>query len=115
MHELPVTQGILSAAIETAQQHRAERITDIFLVIGNLSSIVDDSVQFYFDILSRETIAAAATLHFQREQAVAICTDCGHKYHAQPPLSPQCPQCGSLLMRVSGGQEFFIESIEVEP
>ncbi len=115
MHELPVTQGILSAALETARRHRAERITDIFLVIGNLSSIVDDSVQFYFDILSRETIAAGATLHFQREKAIARCLTCKHEFEAQPPLSPQCPQCKNLTVRVSGGQKFFIESIEVEP
>jgi hydrogenase nickel incorporation protein HypA/HybF len=52
MHELPATEGILNVALEAAQQNGARRIIAIDLTIGELAGIVDDSVQFYFDILS---------------------------------------------------------------
>lgn len=114
MHELSVTQGILTVAVETARQHGVERIQAIDLVIGDLSSIVDDSVQFYFDILSQDTLAQGAKLHFRREPGTATCWDCGHQFQVSPPLSSLCPICQSAHLQVSGGREFYVESIEVE-
>jgi hydrogenase nickel incorporation protein HypA/HybF len=114
MHELAVTEGILKTVIEASQQNGARRITTIHLVIGELSSIVDDSVQFYFDLLSKETLAENATLNFRREPSVALCLDCAHQFNASAPLESKCPNCGSVRLQVRGGREFFIESIEVE-
>lgn len=114
MHELPATEGILSVALEAAQQNGARRIIAIDLVIGELAGIVDDSVQFYFDILSKDTIAEGAVLRFRRERAAANCGDCGHQFPVEVPLTAVCPVCGGNRLRVSGGREFFVESIEVE-
>lgn len=114
MHELPVTEGIISVVLETAQKNNARRITQINLIIGDLSSIVDDSIQFYFDLLSKNTPAEGASLHFERWPALVSCGDCDHRFNAQPPLPPVCPGCGGLRLHVTGGKEFYIESIEVD-
>lgn len=114
MHELAVTENILHVALDAARQHGARRITAIHLVIGELSSVVDDSVQFYFDFLSQATLAENAVLHFRRVPTTVHCLDCAHQFDARAPLEPQCPQCGSARVRVRGGRDFFIESIEVE-
>jgi len=53
-------------ALEKAREAQASRITGINLVIGKISSIVDDCVQFYFDFLSRDSIASGAVLSFTR-------------------------------------------------
>ena len=57
MHELSVTESLLEIALRHAQQAGATRVTGLHLVIGQLSSIVDDSVQFYWDFVSKDTIA----------------------------------------------------------
>src|SRR5690606_36341181 len=114
MHELPATQGILETALEAAQRAGGRRILAIDLVIGELTSIVDDSVQFYFDVLSRGTLAEAAVLRVRREPAELTCNSCGLQAPVTPPLPFTCPACDALTLRVEGGQSFHVESIEVD-
>ena len=114
MHELPVTENILEIALDASRKNGARRITAINLVIGELSSIVDDSVQFYFDILCKGTLAENATLRFRREPSIAVCLDCAYQFNASAPLETKCPRCGGARLQVRGSREFFIESIEVE-
>ncbi len=113
MHELPVTEGLLKLALEYGQKADAARITDLHLVIGDLSSIVDDSVQFYWDIISKGTIAEGATLHFERVRTRMYCFACAEEYIPQSGTLT-CPTCGSAQVKVAGGDEFRLESIEVE-
>jgi len=114
MHELAITQSIIDLAIETAKRENARTINGIDLVIGDLSSIVDDSVQFYFDILSKETLAAGAQLHFRREPAISLCQACGAQTPVKPPVPPFCPECGRDQITIRGGRDFRMESIDIE-
>lgn len=113
MHELSVTQSILEIALRHAENAGAERITDLYLVIGQLSSIVDDSVQFYWDIIADGTIAVGATLHFSRIPAQMRCTNCAHLF-ALDYESFACPVCKSLSVQLISGNEFYLEGIDIE-
>jgi hydrogenase nickel incorporation protein HypA/HybF len=113
MHELAVTESILQIATRHAQQADASRVTDIHIVIGRLSSIVDDSVQFYWDMISEGTICAGARLHFERRPAQMACQQCGAVYILEGELV-LCPQCGSARVKVVSGEEFWLDSIEIE-
>jgi hydrogenase nickel incorporation protein HypA/HybF len=113
MHELAVTQSILDIAIKHARQAGASQIVKINLVVGRMSGIVDDSVQFYFDMLSKDTMAEGATLVFDRRPAVYRCRQCEKTY--QPEGTDwTCPHCRALAFEVLSGREFSIDSIEVD-
>lgn len=113
MHELPVTESILEIVLRHANKAEADRINKIYLVIGQLSSIVDDSVQFYWDMISEGTIAEGAELHFRRIQAEMECMNCGKRY--SPGADDLgCPHCRSIDVRVVAGEEFFVEAIDIE-
>lgn len=114
MHELAVTQGLLTVALGMAQQHKAARITAIHVVIGAWSSFVDDSVQFYFDLLSRGTPAEGAVLRFRRVSAMAFCEDCRRQTSVGAPLPAGCPVCGSVGLQITGSNALYVESMEVE-
>ena len=112
MHELAVTESILDIVCRHAHQAEASRVTRIHLVIGELSSIVDDSVQFYYDYLAKDTIAAGAELVFKRLGVMLRCESCQHRW--EPDSADwTCPACGVARARVETGREFFVESIEV--
>jgi hydrogenase nickel incorporation protein HypA/HybF len=113
MHELSVTESILAIVVRHAREAGANSITDIHLVLGDLSTIVDDSIQFYWDMLSEGTLAEGARLHFQRVQAEMECLDCGTSYQPSD-LSLSCPACQSRKVKIIAGEEFFVDSIEVE-
>jgi hydrogenase nickel incorporation protein HypA/HybF len=111
MHELMVTESLLEIALRHALEAEAGRITDLYLVIGELSSVIDDSVQFYWDIVSEGTLAEGALLHFRRIPAEMACQECAATYDPKTDLT--CPACGSSKVRIVSGQEFYLEAIEV--
>lgn len=113
MHEMAITASVIQLAVTEAEKAGASRITQITLVIGELSSILDDSVQLYFDMLSEGTLAAGATLAFIRHPATLRCRDCGRTF---PKHGRQftCPHCGGPGALTGDAKEFYIESIEVE-
>ena len=113
MHELSITSSILEIALRHAEQAHATQITDIYLVIGQLSSIVDDSVQFYWDMISDGTAAASARLHFRRIPAELECKACGQHYHLGD-TELACPACNHLGFEITAGNEFYLEAIGVE-
>ena len=94
MHELAVTQSILEICLRHAEKANAVKVTDINLVIGQFSSIVDDSVQFYWDVIADGTIAQEATLHFNRIPGEMTCLSCWHVFHPGDKEFT-CPSCGS--------------------
>ncbi len=113
MHELSVAESILKIAQDKAVEAGATRIVRINLVLGAWAGLVDDCIQFYFDILSERGLAEGAELSFQRVSARFRCRAC------ELPFSPSdddwcCPRCGTLGGELIAGREFYVESIEVE-
>lgn len=113
MHELSVTESLLEIALRHAQKAQASHVTALHLVVGQLASIVDDSVQFYWDFVAKDTLAAGAQLHFRRIPAALECLDCANQFTLTGDALP-CPACGSARIRILTGNEFYLESIEIE-
>jgi hydrogenase nickel incorporation protein HypA/HybF len=113
MHELAVTENVLAIAQHHAEQAKATRVTAVHLVIGQLSSIIDDSLQFYWDLISEDSLCAGAKLHFERISARLECQDCGQQYTLVRELT-NCPTCAGFSVKVLSGQEFYVSAIDVE-
>ena len=114
MHELPITQNILKIALQYAEKEGAQRILMINLVIGQLSSVIDDSIQFYWPIISEGTIARDATLNFHRIPAQLKCLDCEYVFSLEDGHLIPCPNCESSKISIQSGREFQLESIQIE-
>lgn len=113
MHELSVTESILQICVENAEKQSAVKVTDVYITLGRLSSIVDDSVQFYWDLIAENTLCQGALLHFDRVPARILCLDCAAEYTLEKDLEP-CPKCHSSRIKVISGEQFLVDSIAIE-
>jgi hydrogenase nickel incorporation protein HypA/HybF len=113
MHELGITENIVNIALAKAGEAEASKITQINLVVGEMSGFVPDCIQFYFDSLSKDTMAEGAVLHFESVPTQLRCRNCSATFHPQDTLW-SCPHCQGQSIEISKGRELYIESLEVE-
>lgn len=115
MHELPITESILNIVLRHAEENEAVKIVNINLRIGELSDIVDEWVQRYFDYLSKDTIAEGATLQIERSPVIFQCTACekDFRFDIRKIKDIVCPNCGGKSVELVSGREFYIKNIEV--
>ncbi len=112
MHELTVTQSLLDIALRHAEKAEAKKIAALYLVIGQMASIVDDSVEFYWDMIAKDTIAEGAKLHFRRIPTVFLCLDCNNQFSPSAGMI-LCPSCNSSHLKIVSGEEFYVEAIDI--
>jgi hydrogenase nickel incorporation protein HypA/HybF len=113
MHEQSIVESLLALTLENAEKAKATKILRIYLVVGELSGVVEDSVEFYFSFLSRGTIAAQASLFFMRVPAQLRCRNCNTVFLPEK-MSLQCPNCKEQQVEIVSGRELYIDSLEVE-
>ena len=113
MHELAITQSMFELILEQAKKTEAKKVGKINLVIGEMTGVVDECIQFYFNFLSKGTIAEGATLSVRMVPATARCRSCDKTFELKE-FDWTCPYCGNGGMEIIAGKELFVESIEVE-
>ncbi|HJX12508.1 MAG TPA: hydrogenase maturation nickel metallochaperone HypA [Dehalococcoidales bacterium] len=113
VHEFSVTESLLSLALQKAGEAGAGRITRISLVVGEMSGVVSECVQYYFDFISQDTIARGAELSFDLKPTRLRCRECNSVF---TPVNGDwsCPDCREPAIEIVSGRECFMESIEVE-
>ena len=113
MHELAITEEVLKVILRHAEEAEASKVNRIELVIGDMTSFVNDSIQFCFDMLSQNTIAEGAELIFRRVPVTIRCRECRTEF---VPENREwiCSVCGAYAGEVVAGREFYIDHIEVD-
>ena len=113
MHELAITQSMLDLVLEQAEKVGAKEVGKINLVIGEMTGVVEECVEFYFDFLNKGTIAEGAALSFTKVPTMARCHGCNNPFELKE-FDWTCPYCQGNNMEIIAGKELFVESIEVE-
>ncbi len=113
MHEMGITQGILAASFEAAEDAGCSRITEIRVLVGEMTEVVDFALQFAFEALTPGTMAEGATLVITDVPAKSRCRECGLEYD-HDRFQMVCPECGSLNVELLQGRELLIDAIECD-
>jgi hydrogenase nickel incorporation protein HypA/HybF len=112
MHELSVTESMIGVVLRHAQANNATKVTRINMVLGDMSSVMEESVRFYFEIIAKDTIAQDAELDFRRTKLITKCSDCGKEFEVVE-YDFTCPDCKVTRTEIISGREFQVESIEI--
>ncbi len=111
MHEFAVTQALLKQVIDAAEKVHVSNVTEIVISLGEYTSFVDESIQFYWSIIAKDSIAAQASIKINRIPGKITCLQC-KKILKPGQLKPDvCPYCQSYKLLVTGGDELLLEEI----
>ena len=110
MHELSLSGAVLNTVVKHARGHR---VSVVSLRIGALRQVVPDTLEFYFGFVARGTICEGARLEQELVDARLRCERCEREWQIEIPIF-RCPTCGGGEVSVSSGDEFEVESIEIE-
>ncbi len=113
MHEFSIVESLLALVLEHAEKAEAERVVSVNLVVGELSGVVQEAVEFYWNFLTKETIASQSELIFKHVPAQLRCRKCGEVFYSSEH-GYVCPKCGDRQVDIVAGRELYIESLEVE-
>jgi hydrogenase nickel incorporation protein HypA/HybF len=109
VHELSLSTAIVNTAVRHAG---GRRVTAIDLRVGRLRQVVPETLEFYFEIVARDTLCEGARLEQELIGARLRCRPCGAEWEIEIPAF-RCPTCGGSEVEIAAGDEFQIESIEI--
>jgi hydrogenase nickel incorporation protein HypA/HybF len=114
VHELSIVETLIEQVEKEVRRSGHDgHVVHLDVTIGRLSGINVDSIRFAFDLLTPDTMLAQAELRIAEPKATCCCSQCGARTEIDD-LVAVCPACGSGHITFEGGQDLFLESIELE-
>ena len=110
MHELSLSSAILETAVRHAD---GRQVKTVELTVGVLRQVVPKSLEFYWDIVTRDTVCEGSRLEISVIEARIRCDDCATEWTLDDPIFA-CQSCKSTSVDVLTGTEFMVESIDIE-
>ncbi len=114
MHELSIAASIVEAVTESASRYPAARVKAVRLRVGALASVVEDSLQFCWQLATEDSALAGSSLVINTLPVIVHCEACAADFELDGVQSFRCPRCGEPSADLRQGREMEIESIELE-
>ena len=113
MHETDMTQALIQTVEDWwHSQPSHPRIDKIHLVVGQFTCVEPASLQFAFEVQTRNTFLANAELVVRETPLIAFCHPCRAEYRPILGLEYACPTCGAPMDDIRSGRELKIDRIE---
>jgi hydrogenase nickel incorporation protein HypA/HybF len=119
MHELSIVSSVVESVTESLANYPGARVIEVRLRVGALASVVEDSLQFCWEIATAGTGQEKTGLEGSRLVVNLVpvtvhCAACGEDGAIESLQHFRCPHCGAPASDVRHGRELEIEAIEIE-
>lgn len=111
MHELSIAQNIIDLVRENIDGKT--NVKNIYLKLGEISGVIPDSLEFCFDVITKETELEGAKLVIEKIPVTAKCNKCALEFRIEN-LFFICPECGSADIKILTGTDMQITEIEID-
>ncbi len=112
MHELSIAQALVEQVEEVRSSNGGRAVVSVGLRVGSWRLVVPESLDFYYQALTRGTPLQGSVLEIETVEARGRCVPCGEVFGVEGPLI-LCPACGSLGGDLVAGQELDLVSVEL--
>jgi hydrogenase nickel incorporation protein HypA/HybF len=111
MHGMRTAQRLLDEAVDLMAGERAERVTDIEVVLGSAARLTAESVRQRFELVARGTSAEGAAIHISLAPSRYWCVDCMFEFSSLAPGGGACPRCGRRVLSLDREAVAHVASI----
>lgn len=112
MHETDMTKALIVTIRDWWEENAQPTITRIHLVVGKFTCVEPVSLEFAFEVQTRNTFLNGVKLNIQETPLIAFCHHCQQEYHPEIGIQYACPECKSPMDDIRSGRELKIDRIE---
>ncbi len=113
MHETDMTKAlILTVKDWWESQPERPQITQVHLIVGQFTCVEPVSLQFAFEVQTRQTFLEGAKLAITETPLIAFCPTCQQDYRPEIGIRYACPTCSAPMEEIRSGRELKIDRIE---
>lgn len=121
MHEVSVVSDIVKEILNVLEDYDVEKVEEVTLVIGDLTNLGEEQMEFAYEIVTRDTVLEGSKLAIEKEAIRVKCEKCGYEggvesiksdydSHSIPILS--CPKCKGKV-KVTAGQTCAVRNLKI--
>ena len=113
MHEMGIAQQLMNIAIDAIPEDiENPKIERLNLKIGRLAAVVEHSLTFCFEVITKDTPLEGAQIVIDEIPVRVKCKDCHNEWEVEGPVFT-CPNCQDGEVEMLTGREIEITSIEL--
>ena len=113
MHENDMTKALMITVQDWYDsQPEKLKIEKIHLIVGKFTCVEPVSLQFAFEVQTRNTFLDQVELVIKDIPLIAYCHICQKEYQPEIGLQYSCPTCRSPMEDIRSGRELKIDHIE---
>lgn len=113
MHETDMTKALILTVRDWWEAQPGQpKIFHVHLTVGRFTCVEPASLQFAFEVQTRNSFLEGAELIIAETLLIAFCHTCQQEYQPEVGIQYACPTCRSPMDDICSGRELKIDRVE---